>query len=230
MENEQNKTLQNSNETEARQYVRQMTDGNEKNDTYAKIDDKSDENKQKKERNDRSFSVSLIAKLAILSAMAVVLLYIEFPLLLATPWLKLNVSDVPTLLASFMFGPISGIVVNGVKVGVCLLIRGTSTAFVGDLSNLVSGTLYALVAGIIYMLHRNKKGAIVALAVSSVTFCVAMWVCNQFFLLPLFGMSDPAVLYPALWWTLLFNVIKTTITCLITFFLYKGTHRLFAKF
>lgn len=175
-------------------------------------------------------SVSYLAKISILSAMAVVLLLIEFPILPAAPHLKLNISDVPTLLASFMFGPITGAIVNAIKVGVGLLIRGTSTAFVGDLSNLVSGTLYAVVAGIIYLLKKNKLGAILALVISSVIFCVAMWFCNQWFLLPLFGMKDVEVQMPMLWWTLLFNFIKVVLTCVVTMFIYKGTHRLFNRF
>lgn len=175
-------------------------------------------------------SVNYLAKISILSALAVVLLYLEFPLFPATPWLEINFSDVPTLLASFMFGPVSGAVVNAVKVGMCLLLRGTSTGFVGDLSNLVSGTLYALVAGLIYLLHKNKRGAIVSLAVGSVVFCLSMWLCNQWFLLPMFHITDSNVVTVTLWWTLLFNVIKTVATSVITFFLYKSTHRLFLRF
>ncbi len=171
-------------------------------------------------------SVTYLTKVALLSAMAVVLLYVEFPLLPATPWLKLNVSDVPCLLATFMFGPITGTVVNGVKVGVCLLLRGTSTGFVGDLSNLISGTVYAVVAGLIYMIWRNKKGAVVALTVSSALFCGVMWLCNQYMLLPFFGMDgDPAEMTVLLWWTLLFNVIKTLLTALLTFVIYKPLSR-----
>ncbi len=169
-------------------------------------------------------SVTYLSKIALFSAMGVVLLYIEFPILPAVSHLKLNVSDVPSLLAAFMFGPISGVTVNAVKVGVCLLIRGTSTGFVGDLSNLISGTVYAAVAGFIYLIARNKKGAIAALAVSSGIFCAVMWVCNQYMLIPLFGLPEEMVT-PTLWWTLLFNVIKTTLTCVLTFFVYKPLSR-----
>ena len=142
----------------------------------------------------------------------------------------MNFSDIPTLLASFMFGPVSGTVVNAVKVGVCLLLRGTTTAFVGDLSNLVSGTLYAVVAGLVYKFHKNKTGAVVALIVSSIVFCASMWLCNQLFLLPMFGMTDFAQIMVCLWWTLLFNVIKTAVTSVVTFFVYKRTHKLFSRF
>ena len=170
-------------------------------------------------------SITYLTKVSMFSALAVVLLYIEFPLLPAVPHLKLNVSDVPSLLASFMFGPITGTVVNAVKIAVCLLLRGTSTGFVGDLSNLVSGTLYTVIAGLIYLLRKNKVGAIIALSVSSAVFCVAMWFCNQWFLLPMFGIKDLDAMMPMLWWTLLFNVIKTVLTCLITFFIYKPLSR-----
>lgn len=178
--------------------------------------------------NAREFSfksITYLTKVSMFSALAVVLLYIEFPLLPAVPHLKLNVSDVPSLLASFMFGPITGTVVNAVKIGVCLLLRGTSTGFVGDLSNLVSGTLYTVIAGLIYLIRKNKVGAIIALSVSSAVFCVAMWFCNQWFLLPMFGIKDMAAMMPMLWWTLLFNVIKTVLTCLLTFFIYKPLSR-----
>lgn len=170
-------------------------------------------------------SAIYLAHVAFFSALGVALLYLEFPLLPATPWLEMNFSDVPTLLASFMYGPITGAVVNVVKIVVKLLISGTSTNLVGPLSNLISGTIYAVVAGTIYMLRRNKKGAIVSIVVGGVVFCGAMWVCNQFILLPFYGMTEPSVMYTALWWTLLFNFIKVTVTSVLTFVVYKPLSR-----
>ena len=175
-------------------------------------------------------SVSYLAKISLLTAIGVVLMILDFPILPAVPYLQLNFSDVPTLIASFMFGPISGIIVNGAKIGVNLLITSTSTNFVGPLSNLISGSLYALTAGVIYMLKKDKIGAIISLIVSSIVFCIAMWFTNQYLLLPAFGIKDHDAQMINLWWTLLFNVIKTTLTCVITMFIYKGTHKLFNKF
>ena len=188
------------------------------------------ETKQAKRKANTKRSVSYLAKISILSAMAVVLLYIEFPLFPAVPHLKLNVSDVPALLATFIFGPISGTIVNAVKIGICLLLRGTSTGFVGDLSNLISGTLYVVTAGLIYKFNKSKLGAVLSLAISSVVFCGVMWVCNQFMLLPFFGIKEDAVIMPMLWWTLLFNFIKCALTSVITFFIYKRTHKLLNRF
>jgi len=171
-----------------------------------------------------------LAKVAILTALGVVLLLIEFPIFPATPHLQLNISDVPSLLAAFMYGPVTGVLVSSLKVGLGLLIRGTSTAFVGDLSNLISGAVYALSAGLIYVFRRKKSGAILGLAVGSVLFMAIMWLANQFFLLPMFGISDKGVMMPYLWWTLLFNAIKCTVTSVVTFLLYKATHSLFNDF
>lgn len=175
-------------------------------------------------------SASFLAKIAILSAFGAILLFVEFPIFPATPWLKLNLSDLPTLLASFMFGPISGTAVNAVKLGIALLIRGTSTGFVGDLSNLISGTLYAVTAGLIYKIRKDKRGAIIALVASGAVFCISMILCNAFILLPAFGMTDENAMATTLLLTLAFNLIKTTLTGVATFLLYKKLHTLFKKF
>lgn len=187
------------------------------------------ENKQKN-RSNTYRSATYLAKIAMLSALGCLLLVIEFPIFPATPWLKMNFSDLPTLLAAFMFGPISGIIVNAVKIGITLLARGTSSGFVGDISNLISGTLYALTAGIIYRIRKDKIGAIIALAAGSFVFCVSMILCNAFILLPAYGITDKSAILPLLLWTLLFNVIKTIATSLLTFLLYKKTHTLMQKF
>ncbi len=181
--------------------------------------------KKRTAKEKTTYSAIFLAHVALFSALGVALLYLEFPLFPATPWLEMNFSDVPTLLAAFMYGPITGAAVNVIKIVVKLLISGTSTNLVGPLSNLISGTVYAVVAGLIYKLRRNKKGAILSLGASSVVFCAAMWLCNQFILLPFYGMTASEVMMPALWWTLLFNVIKTLATCVITFVIYKPLSR-----
>lgn len=204
--------------------------------TDVKVDDNVDNDsesaakKGSRLRKDKSRALSYLIKIAILSAIGVVLLAIEFPLFPATPWLELNVSDFPTLIASFMFGPLSGAIVNAVKIAISLFLWQTSTGFVGEMSNLISGTLYALIAGSIYILHRNKKGAIVALVISSAVFCLTMTLCNRYFLLPMYGMDAKPAVYGIMAWTVLFNVVKTVITSVVTFYVYKRTRRVFDRF
>lgn len=186
-------------------------------------------NNEKGSANKRT-SASYLAKIGMLTAAATVLLLLEFPIFPSAPFLKLNVSDIPSLIASFMFGPVSGIICNAVKIGLFLLIKGTSSGFVGDLSNLISGTIYTLVAGTIYLKHKTKKGAIIALAAGSLAFCASMLLCNAFILFPFYGITDKAVIAAQIPIVLLFNAIKTALTSLATFFLYKALHSLFDKF
>lgn len=196
--------------------------------SHADGEDSAAEKKTRAKKRARSATLYLV-KIAVLAAFATVLLLIEFPLLPAVPHLKFNISDVPALIASFMYGPVTGVVVSSVKVGLGLLIRGTSTAFVGDISNLISGAVYCLGAGVIYKLKRTKLGALLGCIVGSIFFVAAMWISNQFFLLPMFGIKDHAAIMTMLWWTLLFNVIKCAATVLVTFLLYKATHKLFDR-
>ena len=50
-----------------------------------------------------------------LSAVAFVLTFIKFPLPFIPPYLTLDFSDVPTLLATFLLSPIAGIIVALIK-------------------------------------------------------------------------------------------------------------------
>ena len=61
------------------------------------------------QQNKRLITISM------LSAIAFVLTFIKFPIPFLPPYLTLDFSDVPSLLATFTFGPVAGIVVALVK-------------------------------------------------------------------------------------------------------------------
>ena len=52
---------------------------------------------------------------AMLGAVAALLMYLEFPIPIMPAFIKLDVSELPALLASFAYGPVSGIVVCLIK-------------------------------------------------------------------------------------------------------------------
>lgn len=179
-----------------------------------------------KKRKRRRMSVLYLANISLLSAVATVLLFLKFPILPAVSHLELNISDLPSLIAAFMYGPVSGIIVSSIRVAVYFAIRGTGSFGVGEISNLISGAVYAIVAGLIYKFMKSKKGAVIALIVSSVAFVLAQWLLNKFLLLPFYAnfmemFKDPEIVRVTLWWTCLFNAIKTTITAFVTYFVYK---------
>ncbi len=47
---------------------------------------------------------SKLIKISLLSAIALILMYFDFPVIPIFPWLKIDLSDVPALLGAFGFG------------------------------------------------------------------------------------------------------------------------------
>ena len=69
---------------------------------------------------------------AMLSTIAFILMYIEFPIPALIPsFVKLDISDLPELLAAFSLGPVYGVVVSLLKNVLFSLLHGTSSAYVG---------------------------------------------------------------------------------------------------
>ena len=73
-----------------------------------------------------------VSIIGICSAIAVVLHILDFPLpFLAPEFYKLDFSEVPVLLGGFFLGPSAAVAIEGIKILLKLLLKSTSTAFVG---------------------------------------------------------------------------------------------------
>ena len=96
-----------------------------------------------------------ITMVGMLSAVAAVLMYLDFSIALVPSFIKLDFSELPALLAAFALGPMSGAAVCLIKNLVHLL--GTSTGGVGELSNFLLGVFFVVPAGLVY--HRKKSRA-----------------------------------------------------------------------
>ncbi len=135
---------------------------------------------------------------AMLAAVASVLMFVEFPIPLMPSFIKLDVSDFPALISSFAFGPISGIVVELIKNLLHILIKGTSSAGVGELSNFLLGCCFVIPAGLIYKKSRNYKSAIVGALVGCLVMAVLCLPINYFIVYPayvkFYGMPLEAII------------------------------------
>lgn len=133
-------------------------------------------------------SAKRLAIIGICSAIAVVLHMLDFPLLFLAPdFYKLDFSEVPVLMGGFFLGPSAAVAIEGVKVLLKLLFKGTSTAFVGDLANFVVGCSFVLPATIIYTAKKSKASAIAGLAVGTVCMSIFGTAFNAVYLLPKFA-------------------------------------------
>ena len=129
-----------------------------------------------------------ITIIAICSAIAMVLHVLDFPLLFIAPeFYKLDFSELPVLLCGFFLGPSAAVTCEGVKILLKLLVKGTSTAFVGDFANFVVGCSFVIPATIWYHAHKSKHSAIIGLILGTISMSVLGSAFNALYLLPKFS-------------------------------------------
>ena len=136
---------------------------------------------------------------AICGAIASVLHMLDFPLLFLAPeFYKLDFSELPVMLCGFYLGPTSAVACEAVKIILKLLLKGTSTAFVGDFANFAVGCSLVLPAVIVYHVKKSRKSAIAGLATGTVSITVFGSAFNAIYLLPkfaqLYGMPLEAII------------------------------------
>ena len=129
-----------------------------------------------------------VSIIGICSAIATVLHVLDFPVLFLAPeFYKLDFSELPVLLCGFYLGPSATVACEGVKILLKLLIKGTSTAFVGDFANFVVGCSFVLPATIWYHAHKSKHSAIIGLVLGTLSMAVLGSAFNAVYLLPKFS-------------------------------------------
>lgn len=184
-------------------------------------------------------NLSVLIKIAVLSAMALILMLFDFPLPIFPDFLKIDLSDLPALLGSFAMGPIAGVLIELVKNLLNLVIRGTKTAGVGELANFIVGAVFVFTAGAIYKNQKNRTGAVIGLVAGTFAMAVIASIANYTFLIPLYAKAFHAPIEAFVQMgtkinssitglgTLVaysifpFNILKGVIVGLVTFVAYK---------
>ena len=184
------------------------------------------------------------AYIGVFSAIAAVLMYFEISLPFAPPFYQIDLSEVPVFICSFSLGPVAGVVCELVKIILKLVLKGTSTAFVGDFANFVVGCSFVLPATIVYHRFKSKKGALAGMAIGTGVMTVFGSLFNAVYLLPtfaeLYGMPLEAIIGMGtavnklinsvstlvLFAVVPFNLIKGVLVSFLTFLLYKRIERL----
>ncbi|MBQ7776275.1 MAG: ECF transporter S component [Lachnospiraceae bacterium] len=128
-----------------------------------------------------------MAMIGMFSALAAILMLFEFPLFFAPPFYELDFSEIPILIGAYAFGPAAGVLMEFIKILLKLFMKGTSTAFVGDLANFAVGCSLILPASIIYSFVKKKKGAIWGCIIGTLTLTVFGTAFNALYLIPAFS-------------------------------------------
>lgn len=137
-------------------------------------------------KKEKFFTTRKMTAIGILCAMATVLMIFDFPLWFIPSFYKLDFSEIPVLIGAYAFGPATGVIMEFLKILLKLLIKGTSTAFVGELANFVVGCSFIIPAATIYAFKKTKKNAIVSCIAGTLILVVFAAVFNALYLIPAF--------------------------------------------
>ncbi|MEA4879962.1 MAG: ECF transporter S component [Synergistaceae bacterium] len=180
---------------------------------------------------------------ALLSSVAAVLMYLDMAIPIFPAFLKMDLSDLPALIAAFAWGPAAGVLVELVKN--LLHAFTTSTAGIGEAANFLIGSALVVPAGMIYRQFRIKKGALAGLVTGILIMALTAALANYFLLLPFYSRLIPlekiidlsSRILPAvhdkftlvLYAIVPFNLLKGTLVSLMTLWLYKRISSLFCR-
>ena len=138
---------------------------------------------ERKMSNPRT-SARTIAMTGMLSAIAFILMYLQFNVPLMPNFIAMDLSELPALIGAFAMGPVQGIVICLVKN--LLHLTRTSTGGVGELSNFILGAIFVGTAGFIYKKHKTKKAAIIGAFSGAIAMAVMSVVTNYFIVYPVY--------------------------------------------
>lgn len=176
--------------------------------------------------------------MGMLGALAGVLMMFEFPLVFLAPsFYALDFSEVPVLVGTFAMGPAAGVVIEFIKIAIKLLMKPTTTGFIGEYANFVIGCALIVPAGMIYHTKKTKKSAIKGMTVGTLVMAISGIAINALVMLPFYSNIMPletiieagAAINPAVSnvWTFAlicvgpFNLLKGVVVSVVTLLIYK---------
>ncbi len=168
-------------------------------------------------------STRKLVAIGILSSVAAVLMFLEFPLTVIAPnFYKMDFSDVPALIGAFAFGPGAGLVIEAVKILVKTLITGSPTMGVGEVANFLIGASFLIPASLIYYRKKTMKNAVLGMVAGVFSMIIIGSLLNAFVLLPAYAyfMSSPETTYTVDSFVFLGSLVNPLVTDLPTFILF----------
>ena len=175
-------------------------------------------------------NVRFLAVTAMLSAVAYVLMFLDFSVPFMPGFIKMDLSELPALIGAFSMGPSCGIFVCLIKNLIHLTI--TSTGGVGELSNFILGVAFVLPAGLIYKYKKTRKSALIGALTGMVVMGVLSVFSNYFLTYQIYYnfMSKEAILsaYQAIVpWAKIDSILQCLVCFNMPFTMLKGLFSVF---
>lgn len=134
----------------------------------------------------QSKKVSTMVKIALLSAIAFILMFLETPLPLMPPFLKIEFSDLPAIVGALALGPMAGVVVELIKNVLHFVVR-SSTGGVGEIANFIIGVSFVLPLSILYRAELSGKRYLLGAVFATFSMVTIGCLVNYFMLIPFYA-------------------------------------------
>ena len=173
------------------------------------------------------FSATHIAYMALFTALAFAVTFLEFPIFPATPFLKFDFANVFFLFEGFIFGPVEAIISIGIKELLCL--TKSSSAGVGELANFIMSTAFILVPSVVYRFKKGRGWVALYLVIACAVQVGVSLIVNRYINFPFYGALfgfDGVEYFKKLWpFVIYFNLIKSVGISVIVLLIYKPLAR-----
>lgn len=127
----------------------------------------------------------LIVNIAMLSAIAVVLSFIEAQIPIFPFFLKIDIADIPAVIGATVFGPLPAVIIVFVK-NILHGIIGSSSAGVGELANFLIGSSLIIPLGITMRKEKSLMNYIIGAVLGVILMIISASVLNIYVLLPMY--------------------------------------------
>lgn len=134
----------------------------------------------------QKFKTRDLTVIAMLGAICCVLMHIDFPLPFMPPFMNFDLCGLVELIGGFAMGPLQAFAIIMVKILLKLATEGTTSAFTGELQNVLLSCAYVLPPVILYHRNKTKRTAIVGMATGTAFVSIVAVFTNLFIIIPFY--------------------------------------------
>lgn len=170
--------------------------------------------------------------LALFGTISLLLFFLNFPLPFLPPYLKIDFSEVPALIAALIFSPLAGVIVVAIKNMLYLVVSGAGDP-IGVTANFLAGVMFIVPVAVLYHKYKGVKSIVSGLVTGTIIMTIGMSVLNYYVILPAYAwfigapeMAESTAKWVAVFAGVLpFNIIKGIIVALLFVPLFVKMHR-----
>lgn len=167
-------------------------------------------------------SAAYMIRISIFSALAFVVMFIEFPIAALFPvFLQIDLSDVVVFIGGVTMGPLAVVFIELVKNLLHLMLRG-GTGGVGELANFLVGVGLILPAVIIFNKYKTFISLLIGMFVGIISMVLVASLGNYFIFLPLWGVPTEDLIADIIALYAPFNVVKGGIVAVVAVVIHQS--------